>query len=669
MSDMRKVNFDIRNKKRIFAAFVILSFFMILLIFRFAWVQIVRGDDYKEKAVAQQTADIQIQPKRGKILDRNGKELAASSTSYKLWIRPADLRKEYSQQKREEIVQKLASTIQMDKDEIYKDFNSDGFLFVVKKGLDKDTADKIRAMNIEGLELSEEQSRIYPMGDFASIVLGSVNDDGVGRSGIELEYNDYLSGVAGRWVKDKDITGNTLSYGNQRKYDAEDGLNVQLTIDEMLQHYFEDAIKDAMKKYGAKKAWGMVLNPKTGEILAMCQFPSFDPNDPLKPGEMADQKAYKKMSSKQKSNYINGLWRNSSISDTYEPGSTFKLLVASAILDYGLVTPESKFTCNQYIEVNGVKLHCWSPKPHGTITVTEAVGVSCNPIHVQLALKMGTERFYNFLNVYGMTNKTGIDLPAEAMPQVAPKHNLNKVQLATMGFGQGIAVTPIQLLSAIGALGNDGIMMEPHILKSMTDSRGKTVKTFKPHEIRKIVSKDTSAEMKKIMFEEIDIYGGGLAKVAGYRMGGKTGTAQIANEKGGYKTDRVYGSFVCLAPIDDPQLATLIIMDIPAGQEGSGTAAPATAAFMEKALPYLNIPKGEVSEKEGESKYLYVPNVTGMSYKEAVGLLKSQNLSYEIRPAIGKEEKEEALDFKVQDQYPKAGKKIDKNGKVYIYRE
>ncbi len=660
-----------KNKNRMLVAFGVMAALMALLIIRVAWIQIVNGEEYTDIAIDQQTSDIPIEAKRGSILDRNGEELASSATCYTLWVRPAQFTSQYKGEKASEAAQELAVIVDADAAELEEKMtDTENVLVRLVDGLEKETADRIKELEITGTEISEGTERFYPNGNFASVLLGSVNADGTGRSGIEQQYDEYLSGVAGRWVKNTDINGNTLSYGEKAYYQAEDGLNVVLTVDEVLQHYMEDALRAGMEETGSKGAWGMAMNPETGEILAMTVLPGFDPNDATTP-LLSDEEMekFKKMSGEEQSAYLSKMWRNPLISDVYEPGSTLKLVTASAMLEERLATPETTYTCEGSYVVSGVRLYCWGAA-HGTQTLTEAVGNSCNPAHMQMALKMGKDTYYEYLDLFGLTSTTGIDLPAETGSIVQDKDSIGPVELATMGFGHGVAITPIQLLTAISSIGNDGILVKPHVVKELTDSDGNVVKEYGTEKIKQVISETTASEMRRIMELEVSKYGGSAARIEGYSIGGKTGTAYKAT--GGEYSDETFSSFVCMAPMDDPKISVLIVMDTPTKSiYGSATAAPVAKKFLEKALPYLGInPQYEEGEDgTSGSGYTYVPDVTGMTFEKAESALASAGISYEVVPAADKETKEEIKSQKVVDQYPKGGKKINKDSKVYLYRE
>ena len=659
-----------KHKIRILTVFAILGVCLILLSLKLAWVQIVKAEEYTDKAIAQQTSDIPLEAKRGAIYDRNGKELATSATCYTVWARPSQIAENYTtEEKLEDISNQLAVVLDMKASDVKEKLKKDQALIKIAKYLDKDTCDKVRNLDITGIEIAENTKRYYPLGNFASQLLGSVNDDNVGRSGIEQEYNEYLSGVAGRWIKNTDINGNALAYGQDTYYQAEDGLSVMLTLDEVLQHYAENAIANGMKETKADRIMCLVMDPKTGDVLAMATNPGYDPNEATEPATESEKTIFDEMSEEKQTEYLSSMWRNPIVSDTYEPGSTFKLLTTSAALEEGVATPDSTYYCNVGYEVPGTgwTLHCWSTVPHGTQTLTEAVGNSCNPVQIQLALKMGKETYYDYLEMFGITDSslTNIDLPAESTAQIQAEDAIGNLELATISYGQGIAVTPIQLVSAVSAIGNDGVLMQPRIAKALIDTDGDTVKTFETKEIRKVISSKTAKEMQKIMEYVVEEGGGGNAKIAGYSIGGKTGTADKPSASGGYSSD-TYSSFIGMAPMEDPKLTVLVVVDSPQGvQFGSATAAPIAKEFLENALPYLGVTPNYTKEEEKElkSEYTYVPDITGKSCSDAIGVLGSYDLEYEIVPEGN------SKDFKVVDQYPKAGKKIKKGGTVYLYRE
>ncbi|MFR8853567.1 MAG: peptidoglycan D,D-transpeptidase FtsI family protein [Oscillospiraceae bacterium] len=570
---MKRTAVTVTNKKRIAIGFIIIAVLMVLLAFRVAWIQVVDADELTEKAIDQQTSDIPIAAKRGVIYDRNGKELATSVTCYSVWVRPAELAENKTDEEITAAASDLAAVLNMEAEEVKTKLTKKQALVKVAQYLEKDTADQVRDLEITGISLSEDTRRYYPLGNFASQLLGSVTVDNTGRTGIELEYDQYLSGVSGRWVKNTDVAGNELVDGSEKYYEAEDGLNVVLTIDEAIQYYVEKALEEGMEKTDAEKIMCLVMDPKTGEILASAVTPGFDPNNATEPDDEEEKEAYEALSDDEKIAYLNKMWRNPIVSDTYEPGSTFKLITASSALEEKVISTTDTFTCNTKITVAGVTLHCWSTRDHGTQTIKQALGNSCNPVLAAVAGKMGAETFYKYIDLFGITEKTGVDYPGETGSIMYNLDDVGPVELATIGYGQSISLTPIQLLTAVCAIGNDGILLQPRYVKSLTDSDGKVVKEFKKKEVRRVLSEETAAEMREAMEYVVSDGGAGAAKITGYRIGGKTGTANKVED--GKYGNYYYSSFLGMAPMDDPKIAILVVVDSPKGSYyGSLTAGP-----------------------------------------------------------------------------------------------
>lgn len=362
-----KAQVTVKNRRRIAIGFSLIALLLILLLFRVAWIQIVDAEELTDKAIAQQTQDTPIEAKRGTIYDRNGKELATSTTCYTLWARPSQIKlkdgKERPEAEIKEFAAEIASVTDGDSGKIYENLTKEQALVKIAKYLDKESADAIKALSITGLELTEDNKRYYPLGNFASQLLGSVNDDNQGRTGIELQYDQYLAGISGRWVKNTDLLGNELVEGAEEYYEAQDGLNVIMTLDEAIQYYVEKALEKGMEKTKAERIMCLVMDPKTGDILASASTPGFDPNDATEPLEK-DTNKYEKMSTEEKNRYLFKLWRNPLVSDTYEPGSTFKLITSSSAIEEKVIDDNTSFNCSGSFTVSGVRLHCWTHGAH-----------------------------------------------------------------------------------------------------------------------------------------------------------------------------------------------------------------------------------------------------------------------------------------------------------------
>lgn len=659
-----------RTKKRLVVCFALLCLVIVALCFRVGWIQIVKGEEYKKMAAGQQTRDISIAAKRGTIYDRKGEELAISAKTFSVWVRPALIWGGEDEATKEKNAKKtfmsLSEVLGIEAAKIEEMASSDSVLVRIAKYQPKDIGKAIEALNLRGVETSEEVKRYYPLGPFASHLLGNVTDDSMGLSGIELKYDRFLSGVSGRWIKSADVDGNGLAYGVEKYYEASDGLNLILTIDTVIQHYVEKAIKDVLEKTQADRVWCLMMDPKTGDILAMAALPEFDPNNSRVPLDSEEAIYVESLAQAEKTVYWNQMWRNSMISDTYEPGSTFKLITSAIALEERVTSLNDTFVCTGSVDVYGSKLRCWRYwQPHGKQTFVEAVGNSCNPVFVEVAQRVGEEKYYKYLDLFGFSEKTNIDYPGESTSILQSRDSANPVGLATMAYGQGIAVTPIQILTAVSAFGNDGLLMQPRLVKKLTDKNGETLVSFDPKVVRQVVSKQTSDELRSIMEAVVSEGGGGTARVDGYKVGGKTGTAQKAKD-GGY-SDETYSSFIGMAPMDDPQIAVLLVVDNPKGVKyGSLTAAPGAQKILAETLRYLNIePEFSQSELEALRKNtVIVPNLTGESVENAAGILGGIYLTSTTSPLL-----QSAEEKMVIDQYPKPGENVQRGTMVYLYWE
>lgn len=658
-----------KTKKRIVTGFIVICLVFVLMTIRVGWVQIVKGEEYQKIATKYQTQDVPIPAKRGAIYDRNKKDLAISALTYSIWVTPGLVQNASLVEKDDEelktTVELLAKTLNLDPVTLTTQIVEGTERLKIAKYVSKEKGDQIRAAGIVGIDIQEDVKRYYPLGAFASQVLGNVTDDNRGLVGIEQKYNLILSGTPGRWIKNVDVKGNSLSYGIEKYYEAEDGLSLVLTIDEVIQHYTEKALDTAMVNTQSIRGMAIVMDTKTGEILAMASAPDYDPNTPRIPINPTEAAYVESLSDSEKVNYWNAMWRNSMISDTFEPGSTFKLLTTAMALEEGLTKLDELFYDSGSIDVYGTILKCWRYyDPHGDETLVEAVGNSCNPVFVQLAQRIGYDRYFEYLDLFGVTRKTGIDFPGEGNSLIQTKSGAGPVGLATMSYGQGIAVTPINLITAISAFGNEGKIMQPRLVKALIDKNGKTVERFEPQIIRQVVSKKTAEEVAYTMEAYVEAGASGT-KVVGYRVGAKTGTANKAIN-GGYSKE-TDSSSIAIAPMNDPRITVLVVMDSPKGiQYGSGTASPAVKEIIENTLRYLNIQPSYTQEEEDKisSAQTTVPTLTGKSFSEVVGLLSQEKLNYAISP-----ERINSEDFIIVDQYPKPGEKITPQGIVYLYRE
>ncbi len=570
----------------VFTGIMFIIFFV--LVSRLGFFQIVIGADLKKDALEQWARDIKIDPKRGVIYDRKGvKRLAISIDGYKIECITPDVKDPL------ETAEKLSTYLEIDKEEIHEMIISNERYVKLKDWVDKEVGDKLKEERINGIVVVSNSKRYYPMNNRASHIIGFTNIDTDGLYGIEKSYDKYLRGTPGRLIINTDTWGRQLPYDNERRIEPKPGNDIVLTIDETIQHFAEKAATQGLIDNGALRATVFIMEPNTGDILAMVSKPDYNPNTPRVPINMDTMQRWEGLSQKELEIEWNSLWKPHPITDVYEPGSTFKVITAAAALEENLLTLDTKFYSDGYIKVPGGTLKCWRHyDPHGEQTFLESMQNSCNPVFVEVSQLLGQENLMKYINAFGFGEKTGIDLLGESSGIVPNEdESLRQIRLATMSYGQGISVTPIQLLSAISAIANDGILMQPRIVKNVIDEDKKILEHFEPHMIRKVISKETSKTLL-YMFEKVVNEGTGkYGYVPGYRVGGKSGTAQKPID-GKYSEDKFISSFVAVAPVNDPKIVVLVIVDEPNPDiniHGGKVAAPIAAKVVEDTLKYLNV--------------------------------------------------------------------------------
>ncbi len=463
-----------------------------------------------------------------------------------------------------------------------------------------------------------------------------------------------------------DSYGRELPGGDRKYYEPQNGLNLILTIDEVIQHFTEKAIENALNENKAKRTMAIVMDPKTGDIFSIAVKPDYDNNNPRKIPEEYEEK-WGQMSLKEQYDALFKIWRNPIISDTYEPGSTFKIVTSAAGLEEGVVKPDDKFYCSGFVEVGGHRLKCWRYyRPHGSETFVEGVQNSCNPVFIEVAQRLGKEKFYKYIKGFGFGTTTNIKLLGEASGIVRDIGYIGPVELANIAFGQGISITPIQLITAACAIANDGYLMEPRIAKKLIDEEGNTIHDFKPRMIRQVISKDTSATMRSILETVVNNGSGAGAYLPGYKVAGKTGTAQKA-EGGRYIQGRYVSSFLAFAPADDPKVAVLVVIDEPSAGSyyGGVIASPVVKSILSDTLRYLDI-KPQYTEEEAKlllKNKIVVPEVRNITLKEAKKLLTQNKLRYRLEEEQG----EPTEDSLIIDQTPRADSKVDEGTIVILY--
>lgn len=654
--------------KRILIMAVVIIFLMTTTVARVFYLTIVRGEELSEKAETQQLKDTEITAMRGTIYDSNGNVLAQSASVWNVFIDPLNIK----DKQRDLIVDEFANLFGYDADEkkeFYDRTTHQNHYELVEKKVENNIKEKLSkfvSKNELGGCIGTEQTtkRYYPYGTLASSVIGFTGSDDQGLSGIEAYYDEQLTGTNGRIITAKDAKSNNIANDYETSIAATDGDSIVLTINQTIQYYLEKGLRETMNEYQAKGAYGVVMNCNTGAVLAMSSLPDYDCNEPYKLTYSKDKKAIKKLSDKTakqeaESAAVQNQWRNFTVSDTYVPGSVFKTFVASAALEENVVNLNTTYNCTGSIQVDKYKMKCHYHPGHGTQTLTQGLENSCNPFFITLGQKLGVHNYFKYFDAFGFTQKTNIDLPGEASPQYYKEDQYGIVELSSASFGQTNSLTPIQVCTGLCAIANGGKLLQPYLVSSIADANGKTVKKTQTKEIRQVISADTSEKVRKMMKSVVDNGTGKNGYVAGYSVGGKTGTSTKLGESKNGEGDKYIVSFGAIAPSDDPEIAMLIIVDEPNQDLGGGAlCAPIAAQVTQEAMNVLGIePKYNDSEMKDLSKQ--TPNVVGKSLDEAKKTLEENNLNFVV---VGD-------DSTVTRQCPSGADTIPNGGTVYLYTD
>ena len=571
-----------RGKKRLLLMLAVFVLSLIVLSIRVGYIMLFKAEEYQNMAYEQQTRDRLIAPKRGSILDRNGNGIAVTESVSAVSVIHAQIENE------EETAKALSEILELDYEDVLEDVKENVALNRIKSKVDNETAAEIRELNLPGVMIDEDVERTYPYYTLAASVIGFVGKDNQGIIGLESKYEEYLKGEPGKIMTLTDSRGRRVSDAEER-VEPINGENLVTSIDVVIQQYAEQEIAAAVEAKNAKSGVIIVMNPQNGEIYAMANYPTFDLNEPFTLNDEELAAMWDTFTAEEQNEYLNQMWRNKAINDTYEPGSTFKIVTASTGLEEGVITPESTFNCTGSMVVGGRTIKCWRyPRTHGTQTFAEGVRNSCNPVFMAVAERIGADTFYDYMIKFGFAEKTDIDLNGEAVGILHKKDDIGPVELATMSFGQTFQITPIQLLRAAAAVVNGGKLITPHFAIKTVDDNGFTVNTFEWPEGEQVISEETSATMREILESVVAEGTGNKAQVEGYRIGGKTATSQKLPRGSG----KYIASFMAFAPADDPQVMALVLIDEPEGVYYGGTVAgPVMRDLLTNILPYLNIEK------------------------------------------------------------------------------
>lgn len=658
---VRRANRIIQNRTMILMAVLGVLVFLILVIKLFS-LQILRHDELEAKALDQQTRSTEVAATRGTIYDRNGNIMAISATAETVFLSPLEMDRALSDKDnpvawtKDSVAQKLSEILEINKEGILKKMErTDSQYEVLKLRVEEDVADQIRAFindeGVVGVYMVTDAKRYYPYATLASQIIGFVGTDNYGLYGLEARYNDVLDGETGLVVSTKDPTGSDMLYGYEQYYKAQNGSDIVLTLDATVQYYVEKALSEMVTSTEAQGATGIVMDVETGAVLAMASSPTYDLNDPSAVYES-------RLASLVKDGQLNladaqlRQWRNRAINDTYEPGSTFKVLTLAAALEEGVIDENTTFDCTGSIHVLDATIHCSNRAGHGHQTLEQTAGNSCNPAFITYGLRLGTEKFYRYMKDFGLVNGSGIDLEGEALGIFAPQETASELDLACYAFGQNFNTTPVALISAQAACINGGYLHTPYVVERVVDSEGNVLSSHDSTPVRQVVSEETSALVRQCLEYVVSSGTGRNGQVHGYRIGGKTGTADKGN------TGEVVLSFMCFAPADDPKYIMLLTLDSPTGEGrgGGGTVAPYASRIMGEILPYLGV-EPSYSAEELLGSDTTVNYVIGMTVADAEEKLKSKGFSVKV---VGDGDT-------VTDQTPEGGTVIPGKSRVILY--
>ena len=569
------------NKKKMLVVFLSALLMIFFLIARLVYLMIFDAAYYQQKAKTLHEREREIKAARGEIIDRNGKVLATNKAVCTISVIHSQITDP------DRVIQVLADELGIEKEMIRKRVEKVSSREKIKTNVEKETGDRIRAYELDGVKVDEDFKRYYPYGNLASKVLGFTGGDNQGIIGLEVKYENYLKGVNGMILTTTDARGIELADTLEDRVEPVSGDTLQVSLDYNIQEYAQQAAEKVMEEKQADAVVILILNPKTGEIYACINAPEFDLNAPFTLPEGTDAA----LNDEEKQAMLNQMWRNRSINDTYEPGSIFKVFTASAALEEGVVKEEDTFYCPGYKLVEDRRIRCARTTGHGSETFVQGVQNSCNPVFIEVGMRLGTENFYKYFEKFGLMGKTGVDLPGEAATIMHKKENVGQVELATMSFGQSFQVTPMQMATTVCSLVNEGKRITPHFGIAVYDAEsGEKEETISYGKRKRILSKETSEKMRKILETVVSEGGGKKAQIEGYRIGGKTATSQTLPRS----ANRYIGSFIGFAPADDPQVAAMAIIYNPQGIYYGGTiAAPVVRDIFDNILPYLGIEREE----------------------------------------------------------------------------
>lgn len=567
------------HKKKILVVFLAAFILILYLIGRLVYLMVFDAEYYQQKAEDLHERERDIKAARGEIIDRNGTVLATNRTVCTISVIHSQI------ENPEKVIEKLSEFLEMDADQVRKKVEKISSIERIRSNVDKRTGDKIRNLGLAGVKVDEDFKRYYPYNELASKVLGFTGGDNQGIVGLEVKYEKYLKGINGKILTTTDARGIELDGVAEDRLEPEAGNTLRISLDYTMQKYALQMAEKVRTEKQADKVGIILMNPQNGEIYAMVNVPEFDLNQPFM---LNNEETGENLTDEQRQDALNQMWRNGCINDTYEPGSTFKIITASAGLEKGAVHLTDQFSCPGYKVVEDRRIRCHKVGGHGAENFVQGIQNSCNPVFIEVGLRIGVDRFFDYFRQFGLMDLTGVDIPGEAGTIMHKKENVGQVELATISFGQSFQITPIQLATTVSALVNGGRRVTPHFGMEVLSAEGKKVKTFRYNAKKHIVSEKTSQTMRELLESVVAEGSGKNAYVEGYRIGGKTATSQTLPRS----ANKYISSFVGFAPADDPQILGMCVIYNPQGVYYGGTiAAPVIGKIFENILPYLGIEK------------------------------------------------------------------------------
>ena len=672
-----KRSLNMVEPKKFKIAIVVTILIFVLLIGRIGFLQFVEGSSLKEAAYNQQAINQIISPKRGNIYDATGKALAISAQVDTITINPQKIAKEgdegATKALKEKVAKGLSDIFELDYNETLERVNSNSQVETIAKKVEQDKVDELKAWMEEnkisvGINIDEDTKRYYPCNNVASNVIGFCGTDNQGLSGIEFQWDNILTGTPGKIVSSKGSNQEEIPDSEETYISAENGSDLTLTIDLEIQRIVEKYLKQAVEENNCKKGGNaIVMNPQNGDILAMACYPDYNLNEPYTPNEVLAQ-TYDSLSSEEKNEALYKMWANRSVSETYEPGSVFKLITASVALEENITTTDKPgdFVCKGYEKFENAytgevtKISCWT-SPHGELTLRQALEKSCNPSFMQLGARIGATTLYKYYDAFGLFDTTNSGLYGEQSSIFYKLEDIRPIELATMSFGQRFNITPLQMITAISCIANDGVLLQPRIVKQITNTETGAVTEIPVTEVRQVISKQTANQVKSMMESVVTEGTGKHAAVTGYSIGGKSGTSEpiYTNTDAGY-----VASFVAISPIEDTQVVILVTLyDPPQNNHQGGTlVAPVVSQMLTEILPYLGIPSTD-TETEDASNLITVPDIRNKTVAEAQKTL--ENLGFKVKTYV----EGDVNSTLVTDQTPKPGASLQKNSIIVLYGE